>query len=125
MDICSNRRVCCHVPCKSRSYHIKVDRCTIYPCISKRQVATNAVPRIPRRNPRRDRLFCRRPSHLHDVESRQTEEDRHMALVCLTTFAVRAAILGDRTKGMCTADYPTQHKETGLMDPLFSPVLVL
>lgn len=35
-----------------------------------------------------------------------------MALVCLTTFPVRAAILGDCKKGMCTADYPTQHKET-------------
>lgn len=31
-----------------------------------------------------------------------------MALVCLTTFPIRAAILGDRKKGMCTAYYPTQ-----------------
>lgn len=31
-----------------------------------------------------------------------------MALVCLTAFPVRVAILGDRKKGMCTAYYPTQ-----------------
>ncbi|KAL6696138.1 hypothetical protein J3F84DRAFT_373166 [Trichoderma pleuroticola] len=109
MDICSNRRVCCHVPCKSRSYHIK-GRCTRFPCISTRQVPiTQPTPSLvfPRQNPHRDRLFCRRPSHSYDVESRQIQEDRHMALVCLTTFPVRAAMLGDRTKGMCTAYYPT------------------